>query len=629
MSSEEPVGRSTQLPGAMWALEATTDNVILLDRDFRITFINKATADLNNITQESVIGRSIWEVWPGNVGTDIEKNYRRAMAEGVPVRFMHAYFEKDKFDLWLEIHAYPSPDGLAIFFHDVTELRRQAAIVAEDRDRLAEIENELRAAKIRIEATLSSADVGTWVFDIKNDRMNGDSNLGRIFGLDPESAQSGTAADYISKIHPDDQGAVRAALGKSIADGTRYEIEYRVLADGKERWVVARGMPETDEIGNVIQLPSAVVEITALKATQERERAALEAMRASEERFRQLVELSPSTVWVAEPDGGLTYISRDFYDLSGLSPETALPHGWATTVHPDDIERVAGEWAQARQHELPYDTEFRIRLKNGQYRWISARAIPVRDANGQVTGWLGSNSDIHEKKEIEQTLRDRVVERTAELQRTIEEAEGFNYSISHNLRAPLRAIISTSQILLEEAGPELDAPHRKLLERQSYNALRLADLIDELLRLSRFSRVPVNRESIDVTRLVCDVISSIRTPCNFEVEEGMKAEADANLVTTIFQNLLENACKFSPLGGTVHVGKCDSAFYVRDEGVGFDMKFASKIFHPFERLVKEEEFPGTGIGLANVKRLVERHGGRVWAESELGKGAKFSFTLSD
>lgn len=743
MSSEAPNERTTPPSiGALWALEATTDNVILLDREFQITYINQATARLNGIRQDSVLGRSIWDVWPGNVGTDIEKNYRKAMAEGVPVRFLHPYFEQGRFDLWLEIHAYPSPEGLAIFFHDLSDIKRQEDQLAEDRERLAraiaatdlgvwrvnlpfdgqpfylsaqvrrhfgismdedvameqfaallhpedresvaaaiakaieghvpydvvyrtiandgkirwvrasgnafyrpdgtayqfdgftldytervESERALRDANSRIEATLASADVGTWLLDVAKDQINGDANLGRLFGMDAEAARAGSAADYIARVHPDDQALVTEALGRSLAEGTRFDVECRVLANGRVRWLVARGMPETDTSGTVVRLPGVVVEITVLKATQEREKLALEAMRASEERFRQLVELSPATVWFAEPDGGLSYISRDFYDASGLTPETALPYGWAETVHPEDIQRVMIQWEDARLHESPYDTEFRIRLKTGEYLWISARALPVRNADGEVSGWLGINSDIQEKKEMEQTLLDRVAERTAELQRTIEEAEGFNYSISHDLRSPLRAIISTAQILLEEAGPELDGTHRKLLERQSHNARRLSDLIDELLRLSRFSRVAVNRESVNVTTLVQNLVGTLQTPCKIEIEEGLEAEADPQLLGTIFQNLVENACKFSPTGEAVQVGKRDGAFFVRDHGIGFEMTYAAKIFQPFERLVREDEFPGTGIGLANVKRLVERHGGTVWAESELGKGATFFFTL--
>jgi PAS domain S-box-containing protein len=463
--------------------------------------------------------------------------------------------------------------------------------------------------------------------DVAKDQINGDVNLGRLFGMDAEAARTGTVADYLARVHPDDQGPAAEALGKSLTDGTRFDIECRVITDGRVRWLVGRGMPETDASGAVVRLPGVVVDITVLKATQEREKLALEAMRASEERFRQLVELSPATVWFAEPDGGLSYISRDFYDASGLTPETALPHGWAQTVHPDDIQKVAAAWEDARLREVPYDTEFRIRLRTGKYRWISARAVPVRNENGEVNGWLGINSDIQEKKEMEQTLLDKVAERTAELQRTIEEAEGFNYSISHDLRSPLRAIISTAQIVLEEAGPELDGTHRKLLERQSHNARRLSDLIDELLRLSRFSRVAVNREWVDVTTLVQNLVGTFQTQCKIEIEEGLEAEADPQLLITIFQNLIENACKFSPAGAAVHIGRRDGAFFVRDQGIGFEMTYAAKIFQPFERLVREDEFPGTGIGLANVKRLVERHGGTVWAESELGKGATFSFTL--
>ena len=742
----EQTSRATQAPLGVvsWALEATTDNVILLDREFRITFINRATATLNGITQDSVLGRSIWDVWPGNLGTDIERNYRRAMAEGVPVRFVHSYFEGGRFDLYLEISAYPSPDGLAIFFHDVSDVRREAARKADDEARLdrairatdlgvwrvnlpfdgtpfylssqvrhhfgitedeevampefvallhpddvehtgagitrainehvpydvvyrtiapdkktrwvravgnafyredgtpyqfdgytldyterVETEIELRAAKARVDAILASADVGTWALDVLRDRANGDVNLAALFGMTPQEASAGRAADYIGRIHPEDQAQVSETLARSLAEGSRYDTEFRVLVDGRERSLVARGVPELDETGVVVRLPGVVVDITRLKNAQAGEKAALEETKASEARFRQLVELSPSTVWFAEPDGGLSFISQDFYDTTGLTPEAALPHGWASTVHPDDRQGVAKKWETSRATEAPYDTEFRIRNRDGEYRWISARALPVRNGDGLVTGWMGSNSDIHERKTAEEILRQAVAERTQELERSVKEAEGFNYSISHDLRAPLRAIVATASILLEEAAPTLTPKHRELLVRQSLAAKRLATLIDELLLLSRLARVDVQREHFDFSAKSQSVVEEFETCCRFRIQPGMMAVGDRALVRTVLENLIGNACKFSPQGGCIEIGEQDGVFFVRDEGVGFDMQYAPKIFLPFERLVLESEFPGTGIGLANVKRIIERHGGRVWAASEVGAGSTFFFTLSD
>ncbi|GEM_PF-671033 len=237
-------------------------------------------------------------------------------------------------------------------------------------------------------------------------------------------------------------------------------------------------------------------------------------------------------------------------------------------------------------------------------------------------------------REAKATLEETVEKRTEELKRTVQEAESFNYSISHDLRSPLRAMVATASILLEEAGPDLGEEHREMLVRQAENAKRLGRLIDELLRLSRLARVPVNREALDMSgkaRRVFDELASAgeTNGCRLDVQEGMAAQGDAGLVRTVLQNLIGNACKFSPNGGTVRVTETDGVFSVTDEGVGFDMQFAPKVFLPFERLVAESEFPGTGIGLANVKRIVERHGGRVGVESVPGAGTTFWFTLED
>lgn len=375
-----------------------------------------------------------------------------------------------------------------------------------------------------------------------------------------------------------------------------------------------------DEIGLVRQV--------ADRMTSEIERSRAEAaLRQSEERFRQLVELSPSTVWFGEPEGGLSYISQDFYDATGITPDEALPSGWINCVHPEDRMAVMEAWSDARESGSFYHTEMRILHRDGQYRWFSARALPVRDREGRVRGWLGSNSDIQHQKETEETLRLRVEERTQELAAALKEAEGFNYSISHDLRAPLRAISSYSGILLEEAGPHLNEEHRQLLARQAHNANRLGRLIDELLRLSRLARVEVKRTPLDMTNKARTVAQDLEMEDRVRVQEGMTASGDPGLVRTVFENLIGNAAKFSPKDALIHVGQTDGVIWVRDEGIGFDMHYAPKIFLPFERLVPDSEFPGTGIGLANVERIVRRHGGKVWVESEPGKGATFFFTL--
>lgn len=293
----------------------------------------------------------------------------------------------------------------------------------------------------------------------------------------------------------------------------------------------------------------------------------------------------------------------------------------------------AAETAKAAQDGTAADERWRVG-KNGARFWASGTIDALHDVDGTVRGYLKVFRDATERHEAEtlvQELNDaleaKVLGRTGELATAVREAEGFDYSVSHDLRRPLLAISSTASVILDELGPTLSEAHRTLLRRQVHNVGFLGKLIDDLLRHSRLARVAMTREPLDVTALARGVAENVETPCGITVQEGMAAEGDAALVRTVFDHLLKNACKFSPGGGSIAVGQTDGAFWVRDEGIGFDMAYLPKIFQPFERLVTEAEFPGTGIGLANVRRIVERHGGRAWAESAPGKGATFLFTL--
>ncbi len=222
--------------------------------------------------------------------------------------------------------------------------------------------------------------------------------------------------------------------------------------------------------------------------------------------------------------------------------------------------------------------------------------------------------------ELNHGLEERVWERTREL-------EGFCYTVSHDLRAPLRAINATAAILKEDFGGSLPPEALEELARQADASARLGRLIDELLQFVRLGQAAVQRTRFDMSALARAVAEELRI--DVQIQDGMVADGDATLLRLVVMNLLDNAAKFC--GATapcVEMGFADGAFFVRDHGIGFDPKYAHKLFLPFERLHREGEFPGTGIGLANVRRIVERHGGRVWAESQLGQGATFFFTLS-
>ncbi|MBU1775972.1 MAG: PAS domain S-box protein, partial [Gammaproteobacteria bacterium] len=295
---------------------------------------------------------------------------------------------------------------------------------------------------------------------------------------------------------------------------------------------------------------------------------------------------------------------------------------------------------------LPEENEWTFIHKDGRSIPVNLSVTALRDESGNISGFVGLVYDLTERKQagavirkLNQELERRVVERTAQLEEVNRELEAFSYSVSHDLRTPLRAIDGFSHILQDEYIGKLDEEGKRLLDMVSGNANRMGQLIDDILQFSRTGRTEIRTVVIDMQRMAREVLDELQSTVTkipnlqCEIGELPKARGDRAMMRQVFSNLISNALKFSrnreapriEVGGSIQGD--EAVYYVRDNGAGFDMRYAAKLFGVFQRLHTAEEFEGTGIGLAIVKRIIARHGGRVWAEGKVNEGATMYFAL--
>ena len=389
-------------------------------------------------------------------------------------------------------------------------------------------------------------------------------------------------------------------------------------------------------------IASIFVDITERKQAEQE-------LRAYSHRLAVATEAAVMGVW--EWDVATDAVTWDdrMFEIYGL-PRTAqmtYPQ-WKRMIHAEDLPQVEHHLRRAVAEKKVGYFNFRIlRSSDGELRHIQAAASVIADEKGQVTDVVGVNFDITSSKLAEEEIRKlntelekRVADRTIQLAAANRELESFAYSVSHDLTAPLRGIDGWSLALLEDYGDQLDERGRQHLNRVRAETQRMGQLIDDLLKLSRLTRAEMRRNVVDISELAQNIARRFQEDqpdrhMEFIIQPGLTDRGDARLLRIALTNLLGNAVKFTgkqPQAriefGLTHV-KDRPVYFVRDNGAGFDMAFSKKLFGAFQRMHKASEFPGTGIGLATVQRIIQRHGGRIWAEAQVNHGASFYFTLDE
>jgi PAS domain S-box-containing protein len=414
-------------------------------------------------------------------------------------------------------------------------------------------------------------------------------------------------------------------------------------------WLLVNAEPEIDADGNIRRLVCTLQDITERKVSEERaqqlvrEQAARAAVEKSERQLKLVTDNAPVLIAHCDVKRRYKFVNKGYAERLGARREDIIGKR---------IPEVLGEEAYAsfKQYvdavlggqRVEFETE--IPYKGIGRRYTHAAYVPEFGEQGEIRGLVAVISDITQRKRIEEEIRQlneslerRVAERTRQLKEANEELESFSYSVSHDLRAPLRHISGFAELLQRRAASTLDVTSQRYLKTILESTSHAGALIDDLLSFSRTGRAEMHLTLVDMNRLVREAISDMKLETqrniSWKVGELPEVYGDPSMLRLVLQNLFSNAVKYTSTRehGVIEVGTQsngdETVFFVSDNGVGFDMQYVDKLFGVFQRLHSVEEFEGTGIGLATVQRIVNRHGGHAWAESSVGSGATFYFSL--
>jgi PAS domain S-box-containing protein len=586
-----------------------SDAFVILDRDWRYTYVNPRAAEIAGRTVADMLGRTVWELFPALLGTEIEGSYRRAVAGGVAQQFEYHDAPHDR---WFDQRLYPTSDGLAILSIDVTERRRA--------------ERALRESEARFRDLFENANEIIYTLDLERRITSVNRRAERTFGYRCEEMLGRNVADLVPPEHHERMyDALRRKLAGETAP-TVYELEVvckdgqRVPLEVSSRLIVHEGRP---------------IGVQGIARDISKRKRAEQALRESEERLRLAVDAGQIGAWDWDiRDNRVTWSER-IYEQHGLPLGSfgGKVEDFTALVHPDDAVRVTEAIRQAVEQRQPYSLEFRIVRPGGEVRWIATNGRVLYGAGGEPVRMLGASLDVTERRAAEEALK--------EANRSKDE---FLAMLAHELRNPLAPIRNAVQVL-KLIGPS-DANRTQAQEMIDRQVGHMARLVDDLLDVSRITRgkILLRKEPLDLVPLVRAAVEDHRPlleraglKLSLELpDDPLWTEGDPTRLAQIVGNLLHNAGKFTDVGGQVAVRLVREAeggaavLTVRDTGIGMGPDILGRLFVPFSQADRsiDRSRGGLGLGLALVQGLVGLHGGSVRAFSAgAGQGSEFVVCL--
>jgi PAS domain S-box-containing protein len=588
-------------------LEITSDSVFIVDPDWRITFINqRARACIAR--GRDLLGANLWEAFPEAVGTAFQQHYETVMRERNAVEF-EALFEP--WDAWFQVRAYPVREGVMVLFRDITERQRT-------QEALRESELRFRTLADTVPEILFAADA-----DGRTDYTN--RRFCEYTGLSIDEA---LGYGWTNVMHPDDLQESLARWRTSLESGCVYDVQCRIRRhDGIWRWFVCRGTPIRDESGAVVRWFGVCTDIDS-------ERQATDALRESEIAIRRLLDAAPHGIVACDRTGRVAMFNDVASHMFGYDPAEILGRSI-------DILLPAHIRERHSKYRADYACQEHSRMMGRGLDVLACRKdrtqFPVEVSLSCVPSNAGELlvafiADMSAREEAEELHRANEA-----LLRTNEELERFASQVSHDLREPLATIRSYADLALEVHHDVLPREVTRALTIVQDSADRMAELVSDLLGYARVGgRGGQQLQPADMADALATAVtnlgSAIRTSGAQITHDALPTlPADRVQMVQLFQNLIGNAIKYrGPEPPRIHVSAVfeDGIWLVsvQDNGEGFAPEYAEDIFHPFQRL-HGDDIPGTGIGLATCRKIIEAHGGHIWAESQRGSGAIFRFTL--
>jgi len=590
--------------------------------------VNRAFCELLGYSQEELATRKWQELTHPD---DVEESARivQSLLDGstAHAHYEKRYVHKSRKVIWADVNTTLARDaeGNPLFFittiSDITERVR--------------VEKTLRESEARYRTLVENIPQKILMKDRNYRWVSINEALARDFGIRPEEVVGKMDVDLFmpelaAKYHADDV--------RIMETGKTEELEERYLLEGRETWVNTIKAPVRDTNGEIVGVLGVFWDITERKRT--------EAISKQEQALSNtIIDSIPGTFYML--NGAGRYVRWNAYqrdEIVGKPDDMVASTNALDTIHPDDRELIQSRIANVLTTGADETVEGRVLLRGGPaFRWLlmTGRRLLIDDHPFLI----GIGVDITERKRAEAEigvlnaeLEGRVGERTKQLEESNKELEAFSYSVSHDLRAPLRAIDGFARILSDDYAPKLDDEATRVCLIIRDNATKMGRLIDDLLTFSRLGRAEMQPSSIDMGGMARAIFHEVTTPehrarIDFQLEALPLAVGDPSLMRQVWTNLLSNALKFSSkrersvitISGETKDG--EDIFVMHDNGAGFDMQYVSKLFGVFQRLHSTREFEGTGVGLALVQRVIRRHGGRIWAQGEINHGATFSFAL--